>query len=91
MAPKKFSDHLKGEVGHSFSVIKKHFKNQNIAISNGFLSKLKNGTENSTEINNVQQNRGRRSALSKVQLNRLNILTNSTDPPTQRAQLRRCP
>ena len=67
--------------GWSHAVIISHYKKQGIRLNSSYLTKLKKRKENLDQQPKVSENRGRRPALSFIQLNRLDKITQSTDPP----------
>jgi hypothetical protein len=72
------------ELNWSHSVIIKYFKNQNIVVNSGTISKIKKRKENSHKIvRKVQTNR--KSVLSERQLSQLKVMVNNPSPLPQQA------
>jgi len=93
MVNKKFSAETIGAIKEllklkwSFRTIIKHFKKQNVSISIGYLSKIKNRKENSLDEDNkpskTKKKPGPQSLITKPKLARLKKMVTSTNPPTQ--------
>lgn len=92
MVPKKIADEIKGKIKaflglkFSISLIQKELKKQNINISRGSISNIKNenNKKDKTKPSCVKskKGRGRPRALSSVQLNQLKNAINKPNPPS---------
>ena len=68
----------------SFSQIIKHFKQSNVNISKGLISKIKNNQENDSSIANHGNHRGRKPKLNKDQMSKLKKMVENPNPRPQR-------
>lgn len=89
MGKVKFSPELKGRVfqlldqNMSYSSIIKILKSYEVSISKGQISRIKNGCVSSASTSEGKENRGRKSTLSKMKLQRLKKMVENPNPPTQ--------
>ena len=72
------------KLGWSFSQIIKHFKQINVNISKGLISKIKNNQENNSSIANHGNYRGRKPKLNKDQMKKLKKMVENPNPRPQR-------
>jgi hypothetical protein len=77
------------ELKWSTSVIIKYFSEQNISVSVGSISNIRNKKENNQNVANKLETRGRKSVLSKSQLLKLEKMTTNPNPMTQQAMANR--
>lgn len=68
----------------SFSQIIKHFKQSNVNISKGLISKIKNNQEDDSSIANHGNYHGRKPKLNKNQMMKLKKMVENPNPRPQR-------
>ena len=87
MVNKKFSPEVYGQVDHfldigwSFSVIQKHFKDCGLKISKAQLSKIKNRSKENFDPCTFPRKPGPKLSLDSRQLSRLRQMASKPDPP----------